>query len=132
MSKKGSFGKITKPVRDKPRKRPGRHKKRLNKSEKRQHKKRRKGRKRQLTIIPRYPIQNKRKEHMRYKFTITDADGKSETVENMSWKKAFKNILVKDNKFNGWVSYVNKKDNLQTKVIQDGKLQREKYQFKSQ
>ena len=46
MSKKGSFGKITKPVRDKPRKRPGRHKKRLNKSEKRQQKKRRKGKKR--------------------------------------------------------------------------------------
>ena len=42
--------------RDKPRKRPGRHKKRLNKSEKRQQKKRRKGKKRQLTIIPRYPI----------------------------------------------------------------------------
>ena len=56
MSKKGSFGKITKPVRDKPRKRPGRHKKRLNKHEKRQHKKRKKGKKRQLTIIPSYPI----------------------------------------------------------------------------
>ena len=32
--------------RDKPRKRPGRHKKKLNKHEKRQQKKRRKGRKR--------------------------------------------------------------------------------------
>ena len=56
MSKKSLFGKITKPLREKPRKRPGRHKKRLNKSEKRQQKKRRKGKKRQLTIIPRYPI----------------------------------------------------------------------------
>ena len=48
---------------------------------------------------------------MRYTYTITDADGKSETVENMSWKKAFKNIIAKNNKFNGWVSYLNKKDN---------------------
>ena len=46
MSKKGFFGKITKPLRDKPRKRPGRHKKRLNKSDKRQQKKRKKGKKR--------------------------------------------------------------------------------------
>ena len=46
MSKKAFFWKITKPLRDKPRKRPGRHKKRLNKSEKRQQKKRKKGKKR--------------------------------------------------------------------------------------
>ena len=64
---------------------------------------------------------------MRYNYTIIDSDGKSETVENMSWKKAFKNIIVKNNKFNGWVSYTNKKDNAQTKVIRDGKIQREKY-----
>tara|TARA_R100001594_G_scaffold6827_1_gene19056 strand:- start:354 stop:548 length:195 start_codon:yes stop_codon:yes gene_type:complete len=64
---------------------------------------------------------------MRYTYTITDADGKSKTVENMSWKKAFKDIITKDNKFNGWVSYINKKDNAQTKVIKDGKIQREKY-----
>ena len=64
---------------------------------------------------------------MRYNYTITDSDGKSETVENMSWKKAFKNIIVKNNKFNGWVSYTNKKNNSQTKVIVDGKLKREKY-----
>ena len=46
MSKKARFGVITKPVRENPRKRPGRHKKRLNKHEKRQMKKRRKGKKR--------------------------------------------------------------------------------------
>ena len=46
MAKRPKFGVITKPLRDKPRKRPGRHKKRLNKSEKRQQKKRRKGKKR--------------------------------------------------------------------------------------
>ena len=43
MSKKGSFGKITKPVRDKPRKRPGRHKKRLNKHTKRMTKRKYRG-----------------------------------------------------------------------------------------
>ena len=68
---------------------------------------------------------------MKYTYTITDADGKSETVENMSWKKAFKNIIAKDNKFNGWVSYTNKKDNAQTKVIRDGKIKREKNYVKS-
>ena len=46
MGKKPKFGIVTKPLRDKPRKRPGRHKKRLNKHEKRQRKRRRKGRKR--------------------------------------------------------------------------------------
>ena len=35
--------------------------------------------------------------------------------------------IVKNNKFNGWVSYTNKKNNSQTKVIVDGKLKREKY-----
>ena len=56
MGKRPKFGIVTKPKRDKPRKRPGRHKKRLNKHEKRQQKKRKKGKKRQLTIIPSYPI----------------------------------------------------------------------------
>ena len=35
MSRKSSYGVITKPKRDKPRKRPGRHKKKRNKHEKR-------------------------------------------------------------------------------------------------
>ena len=52
MSRRPKFGVVTKPKRDKPRKRPGRHKKRLNKSEKRQQKKRRKGRKRQVDKCP--------------------------------------------------------------------------------
>ena len=43
MSRKGSFGKITKPIRDKPRKRPGRHKKNLNKATKRMKKKKYRG-----------------------------------------------------------------------------------------
>jgi|TARA_Y100000590_G_scaffold347433_1_gene398006 hypothetical protein len=39
MSRKGSFGKITKPIRETPRKRPGRHTKRLSKNQKRMWKK---------------------------------------------------------------------------------------------
>ena len=35
MSRKSSYGLVTKPKRDKPRKRPGRHKKKTNKHEKR-------------------------------------------------------------------------------------------------
>ena len=52
MSRKGSFGKITKPIRDKPRKRPGRHKKRRNKHEKRMGKYRGKGRKGHCQVSP--------------------------------------------------------------------------------
>ncbi len=44
MGKKAKFGVNTYVKRDRPRKRPGRHKKNLNKHEKRQQKKRKKGR----------------------------------------------------------------------------------------
>ena len=46
MSRKSSYGVATKPKRDKPRKRPGRHKKNRNKHEKRMGKYRGKGKKR--------------------------------------------------------------------------------------
>ena len=46
MGKRAKFGTITKPKRDKPKKRPGRHKKNRNKHEKRMGKYRGKGRKR--------------------------------------------------------------------------------------
>ena len=45
MGKKAKFGTITKPKRDKPKKRPGRHKKNRNKHEKRMGKYRGKGKK---------------------------------------------------------------------------------------
>ena len=45
MGKRAKFGTITKPKRDKPKKRPGRHKKNRNKHEKRMGKYRGKGRK---------------------------------------------------------------------------------------
>ena len=59
---------------------------------------------------------------MRYEYTITDHEEKKEVVQAMSWKKMFKNLLVKNPKFNGWITYVNKKGNAQTKVINEGKV----------
>ena len=63
-----------------------------------------------------------RKETMRYKYTITDETGKAEEVEAMSWKKMLKNLLVRNPKFSGWITYINKKENAQTKAINNGKV----------
>jgi len=60
---------------------------------------------------------------MRYEYTITDhGTDKSETVQAMSWKKMFKSLLLKTPKFTGWITYVNKKGNALTKVVNDGKV----------
>ena len=59
---------------------------------------------------------------MRSEYTITDHEEKKEVVQAMSWKKMFKNLLVKNPKFNGWITYINKKGNAQTKVINEGKV----------
>ena len=59
---------------------------------------------------------------MRYEYTITDHEEKKEVVQAMSWKKMFKNLLVKNPKFNGWITYINKKGNAQTIVINEGKV----------
>ena len=60
---------------------------------------------------------------MRYEYTITDhGTDKSEVVEAMSWKKMFKSLLLKTPKFTGWISYINKKGNALTKVINNGKI----------
>ena len=59
---------------------------------------------------------------MRYEYTITDHEDKKEIVKAMSWKKMFKNLLVRNPKFSGWVTYMNKKGNAQTKVINAGKV----------
>ena len=40
----------------------------------------------------------------------------------MSWKKMLKNLLVRNPKFSGWITYINKKENAQTKVINNGKV----------
>ena len=60
---------------------------------------------------------------MRYEYTITDqGTDKSEVVKAMSWKKMFKSLLLKTPKFRGWITYINKKGNALTKVINNGKV----------
>jgi hypothetical protein len=59
---------------------------------------------------------------MRYKYTITKEGGETEEMEAMSWKKMLKSLLLKTPKFSGWITYMNKKGNAQTKVLQNGKL----------
>ena len=59
---------------------------------------------------------------MRYEYTITDHEEKKEVVKAMSWKKMFKSLLLKSPKFTGWITYINKKGNTQTKSIDNGKV----------
>ena len=59
---------------------------------------------------------------MRYEYTITDQEEKKEVVKAMSWKKMFKSLLLKTHKFTGWITYINKKGNALTKVINNGKV----------
>ena len=64
MGKRAKFGVVTKPKRDKPKKRPGRHKKNRNKHEKRMGKYRGKGRKgRCQTSYNNLYIQHERKNY---------------------------------------------------------------------
>ena len=60
---------------------------------------------------------------MRYEYTITNhGTDKSEVVKAMIWKKMFKSLLLKTPKFTGWITYINKKGNALTKVINNGKV----------
>ena len=60
---------------------------------------------------------------MRYEYTITDhGTNQAEVVKAMSWKKMFKSLLLKTPKFTGWITYINKKGNALTKVINNGKV----------
>ena len=43
-------------------------------------------------------------------------------MKAMSWKKLLKSVLLKYNKFSGWITYINKKGNVQTKVLDEGKI----------
>ena len=58
---------------------------------------------------------------MRYTYTITDNANKEEEVKAMSYKKAIKKVLILNAKFNGWISYFNKKGHLQTRYFRKGK-----------
>ena len=59
---------------------------------------------------------------MRYKYTITKDSGEAEIMKAMSWKKLFKSLLLKYDKFNGWVTYINKKGHVQVKGFKNGKI----------
>ena len=63
---------------------------------------------------------------MRYKYTITKEGGEAEEMEEMSWKKLLKKLLLKYPKFNGWCTYMNKHGHLQVKALNDGKLVHER------
>jgi hypothetical protein len=58
---------------------------------------------------------------MRYEYTVTKENGESELIKAMSWKKAVQKVLMLNAKFNGWITYINKKGNPQTKVLNNGK-----------
>ena len=58
---------------------------------------------------------------MRYEYTITQEGAEAEIMKAMSYKKMLKSLLIKYPKFNGWITYMNKKENLQTKVFREGK-----------
>ena len=58
---------------------------------------------------------------MRYEYTVTKDRGEVELMKAMSWKKAIKKVLLVDAKFSGWITYINKKGNVQTKIFKNGK-----------
>ena len=59
---------------------------------------------------------------MRYEYTVTKNSGEADLIKAMSWKKAVKKVLLIDSKFSGWITYVNKKGNTLTKVLNNGKV----------
>ena len=58
---------------------------------------------------------------MRYEYTITKEGGEAEIMEEMSWKKLFKKLLMKYPKFSGWCSYMNKKGHHQMRSFRNGR-----------
>tara|TARA_B100001123_G_scaffold352571_1_gene404170 strand:+ start:34 stop:219 length:186 start_codon:yes stop_codon:yes gene_type:complete len=59
---------------------------------------------------------------VRYEYTVTKDSGEVELMKAMSWKKLLKSVLLKYPKFSGWCTYINKKGNVQTKVLNNGKI----------
>ena len=59
---------------------------------------------------------------MRYEYTVTKNSGEAELIKAMSWKKMLKSLLLKTPKFSGWITYINKKGNTQTKTLNNGKV----------
>jgi len=42
-------------------------------------------------------------------------------MEEMSWKKLFKKLLMKYPKFSGWCTYINKKGHVQVRNFNEGR-----------
>tara|TARA_Y100001963_G_scaffold131872_1_gene189746 strand:+ start:538 stop:723 length:186 start_codon:yes stop_codon:yes gene_type:complete len=59
---------------------------------------------------------------MRYEYTVTKEGGETELIKAMSYKKAIKKVLILNAKFNGWISYFNKKGHQQVKAFKNGKI----------
>ena len=58
---------------------------------------------------------------MRYEYTVTKDSGETEMIKAMSWKKMLKSLLLKNPKFNGWITYINKKGNTQVCIFREGR-----------
>ena len=58
---------------------------------------------------------------MKYTFTVTNEKGVASEMQEMSWKKLLKRLVGKT----CWVTYINKKNNPQTKVVENGKEKRD-------
>ena len=58
---------------------------------------------------------------MRYEYTVTKDSGETEMIKAMSWKKMLKSLLLKTPKFNGWITYINKKGHVQTRSFNEGR-----------
>ena len=58
---------------------------------------------------------------VRYEYTITDHEAKTETVKAMSYKKMLKSLLLKTPKFTGEIVYINKKDRKITRSFRNGR-----------
>ena len=58
---------------------------------------------------------------MRYEYTVTKDNGEAELIKAMSWKKAIKKVLMLNAKFNGWITYINKKGRTIVKSFRNGR-----------
>jgi len=63
---------------------------------------------------------------MRYEYTVTKDSGEAELIKAMSWKKALKKVLMLHPKFNGSITYSNKKGNAQVRIFREGRRQEER------
>ena len=58
---------------------------------------------------------------MRYEYTVTKEGGEAEIMQEMSWKKLFKKLLLKYPEFSGGCTYINKKGHVQVRNFNQGR-----------